>query len=60
MTVLTRFNRYFRRYRHMINRRRTERLIGSLPAEIRKDIGWPSQYTRTQPDDTDNWSVVRF
>lgn len=60
MTVLTRFNRYFRHYRHTINRRRTERLIGSLPAEIRKDIGWPSQYTQMQPDDTDNWSVVRL
>ncbi|WP_048646508.1 hypothetical protein [Nitratireductor soli] len=60
MTVLTHFNRYFRRYRQAINKRRTERVIGSLPAEIRKDIGWPSQYTQMQPDDLGDRSVVRF
>lgn len=40
MSVLTTLNYGLRRYREAVSRRRTERMIGALPAEIRKDIGW--------------------
>lgn len=59
MTAFTRINRYFRRYRHTLNRHRTERLIGSLPAEIRKDIGWPNQYRMMQSEDFDYQGIAR-
>ncbi|WP_034658645.1 hypothetical protein [Chelativorans sp. J32] len=33
---------YMRRRAALWRRRRTERFISNLPAEIQKDIGWPS------------------
>lgn len=60
MSVFTRVNHYVRHYRTALNRRRTERLIGTLPAEIRKDIGWPSHYTGLQSDGQDNRGISRF
>jgi hypothetical protein len=45
MSIATNFGaitRYWRQRRLAI---RTERAIGSLPSEIRKDIGWPDRYT---------------
>jgi hypothetical protein len=33
----------YRRYRRRV---KTERMIGSLPAELRKDIGWPDTSER--------------
>jgi len=44
MTVLSRFNEYVRNYHNAMSRRRTQRVIGTLPPEILKDIGWPSQF----------------
>ncbi|CAN0656052.1 hypothetical protein JF546_08115 [Nitratireductor aquimarinus] len=60
MSVFTRVNHFVRHYRTALNRRRTERLIGTLPAEIRKDIGWPSQYTGLQSDGQDNRGISRL
>ena len=61
MSILNRFNRYVRHYRDTVNRRRTERMIGSLPLEIRKDIGWPGQYRYMQaPADFDTRSIGRI
>ncbi|WP_295806701.1 hypothetical protein [uncultured Nitratireductor sp.] len=60
MSVFTRMNHYVRHYRRSLNRRRTERLIGTLPPEIRKDIGWPTHYTSIQSDGRDNRSISRF
>ncbi|MGE0500967.1 MAG: hypothetical protein AB7I79_04820 [Rhizobiaceae bacterium] len=39
--VISRYARFFRDFR---DDRRTERLIAQLPANIRKDIGWPDGY----------------
>jgi hypothetical protein len=30
------------RFRAELNRRQTEKMLESLPADIRKDIGWPT------------------
>ncbi|MCR4267749.1 hypothetical protein [Nitratireductor sp. ZSWI3] len=64
MSVLTRFNHYVRNYRTSLRRRRTERLIGTLPVDIRKDIGWPTQYDTDIPsmrvDGQDNRGISRF
>lgn len=44
MSILSAFSRYIAGYRALRARRATERLISSLPPEIRKDIGWPGCY----------------
>jgi hypothetical protein len=36
--------RYTASYRAMRDEIRTERVLNSLPANIRKDIGWPESY----------------
>ena len=36
--------RYTASFRAMRDEIRTERLLNSLPASIRKDIGWPDSY----------------
>ncbi len=41
MTVQTRITNYLRRRAALWERRRTERYIRNLPAEVQKDIGWP-------------------
>jgi hypothetical protein len=45
MTFLEDTFRAYRRYRQRVI---TERVIGSLPPEVRKDIGWPDT-TQRQP-----------
>ncbi|UUP16042.1 hypothetical protein [Nitratireductor thuwali] len=41
MTIHTRITSYLRRRAALWERRRTERFIQNLPAEVQKDIGWP-------------------
>ena len=36
--------RYTASFRAMCDEIRTERVLNSLPANIRKDIGWPDSY----------------
>lgn len=38
------FGQYVGKLRTMRNEIRTRRALDSLPAELRKDIGWPDQY----------------
>ncbi|MEO9614204.1 MAG: hypothetical protein ABJG86_14805 [Nitratireductor sp.] len=40
-TLVHRVGRFAGRWRTMRDRARTQRLICTLPAHIRKDIGWP-------------------
>jgi hypothetical protein len=40
--------RYAASYRAMRDEVRTERVLNSLPASIRKDIGWPDNYTASR------------
>lgn len=40
-TILHSVSRYIGKVRTLRNEIRTERLLNSLPAEVRKDIGWP-------------------
>ena len=41
MSILSAINRLAGSYRDMRRLSRTERMISALPAEVRKDIGWP-------------------
>lgn len=63
MSMLSRMNGYFRSYRESVNQRRTERLIGTLPPQIRKDIGWRdhggSSWEFHTGDGRDNRGVAR-
>ena len=43
-SVLGRFARYAARLNAVRNQILTERLLDSLPPELRKDIGWPDGY----------------
>lgn len=45
MSILTDLGSIARTWRHWRRAARTERAIGSLPFDIRKDIGWPYRYT---------------
>ncbi|TWH01136.1 hypothetical protein L598_000100001170 [Mesorhizobium sp. J18] len=49
MSILSIISHYVEAYRVDRQRTRTARLIGSLPAEIRKDIGWPGSYAPKGP-----------
>lgn len=49
MSILAAFSHYVEGYRVMRERQRTERIISELPAEIRKDIGWPGTYLPRAP-----------
>ena len=40
--------RYAASYRAMRDEVRTERVLNSLPASIRKDIGWPDNYAASR------------
>ncbi len=42
--VLGTFRPYAGKLKTMRNEARTARLLDSLPAELRKDIGWPDRY----------------
>ena len=49
MTALNRgflgtFRQYAGKLRTLRNEARTQRFLDSLPADIRKDIGWPDRY----------------
>lgn len=41
LTILHSVKRYIGKVRTLRNEIRTERLLNSLPAEVRMDIGWP-------------------
>ena len=41
MSIMTSIGRVLHQYSAARSRYLTERSIGALPAEIRKDIGWP-------------------
>ncbi|MBZ9703887.1 MULTISPECIES: hypothetical protein [unclassified Mesorhizobium] len=43
-TILRGMQHYVGKIRTMRNEIRTQRFINSLPADIRKDIGWPDMY----------------
>ena len=45
MSIMTNLGAIARDWNRRRLAARTERAIGSLPSEIRKDIGWPSRYT---------------
>ena len=38
------FRQYAGKLKTMRNEARTRRMLDSLPAELRKDIGWPDHY----------------
>ena len=42
--------RYAGKFRTMRNDIRTERFLNSLPAELRKDIGWPDMLAERRAD----------
>jgi hypothetical protein len=41
---------YVRNYRRTLRRKRAERILQSLPAHLRKDIGWPDSIRFTGGD----------
>jgi hypothetical protein len=45
MTILDTISAFARDWRRQRRLSRTERKIGDLPFEIRKDIGWPDRFT---------------
>ena len=44
-TILRSVQHYVGKIRTMRNEIRTQRFMNSLPADIRKDIGWPDMYS---------------
>ncbi|HEU4986191.1 MAG TPA: hypothetical protein VFT89_03910 [Rhizobiaceae bacterium] len=44
MSIVALISHYVEAYRVDRQRARTARLISSLPADIRKDIGWPASH----------------
>ncbi len=45
MSIMTNVRAFARTWRHWRLAVRTERSVGALPFDIRKDIGWPDRYT---------------
>lgn len=45
ITLIRAIRRYAGKIQTMHNEIRTERLMNSLPNQIRKDIGWPDNYS---------------
>ena len=43
--LLGTFRQYAGKLKTMRNEARTMRLLDSLPADMRKDIGWPDRYS---------------
>lgn len=43
--IIASLHRYVGKIRTIRNEIRTERLLNSLPSDIRADIGWPDMYT---------------
>lgn len=48
MSIMETIGRLASRIRHRRAVGRTERMILSLPSEIRKDIGWPDYWPRRE------------
>ncbi|WP_181173786.1 hypothetical protein [Mesorhizobium sp. B2-3-12] len=48
-TILRGMQHYVGKIRTMRNEIRTQRFMNALPADIRKDIGWPDMYARASP-----------
>lgn len=48
-TILRGMQRYVGKIRTIRNEIRTQRFMNSLPADIRKDIGWPDMYADRGP-----------
>ncbi len=46
-TVARSIGRYAGKLQTIRNEVRTERLLGELPEHLRKDIGWPDRFGRT-------------
>lgn len=46
LTVVHSLRRYAGKMQTLRNQVRTERFLNTLPADIRKDIGWPDRYER--------------
>ncbi|WP_157016140.1 hypothetical protein [Mesorhizobium xinjiangense] len=46
MSILSTISHLAVAVRERRSRARTERIIGTLPADIRKDIGWPDTWDR--------------
>ncbi len=49
LNVLRSLRRYAGKVQTLRNEMRAERLLNSLPADIRKDIGWPDRFGRDAP-----------
>lgn len=49
LSVVSSIRRYAGKIQTLRNQSRTERLLNSLPASIRKDIGWPDRFDRYRP-----------
>lgn len=45
LRVFGRLSRYAANWRALRENARTERILNSLPADVRKDIGWPEIYS---------------
>ncbi|MEX0407144.1 hypothetical protein ABGN05_15875 [Aquibium sp. LZ166] len=45
MSIIGTIGHLAREYRQRREIARTERMIGAMPAELRKDIGWPDSFT---------------
>lgn len=45
MSIMTNVGAIARQWRRWRLTARTERAIGALPLDVRKDIGWPDRYT---------------
>ena len=45
MSIIGTIGHLAREYRQRREIARTERMIGAMPAELRKDIGWPNSFT---------------
>ena len=45
MSIIGTIGHLAREYRQRREIARTERMIGAMPAELRKDIGWPDTHS---------------
>ncbi|PDQ22464.1 hypothetical protein CN311_03605 [Mesorhizobium sanjuanii] len=50
-TILRSVQHYVGKIRTMRNEIRTQRFMDGLPADLRKDIGWPDMYAGTRRND---------
>lgn len=61
MSILSSIGRIATEYSAARARHRTERALRALPAELRKDIGWPeiADHRNDRRFGTANWSAAR-